>query len=119
MASSRTPTSQSPSEGPPSSRVPTRPEEGDYIINWHMQYCISLLLQSEAQLRSLSDQIKAEVVKMKTDGDFIKHELPGPHSHLTRLRNEERDLRSTLESITQLQELFRLISSRSSDRIIP
>lgn len=97
----------------------TRPEEGDYIINWHLQYCISLLLQSEGQLRSLSDQIKAEVTKMITDSSFIKHELPGPHTHLIRLKNEERDLKSTLKEIESLQELFRLIANRSSERIIP
>lgn len=97
----------------------SRPEEGDYIINWHLQYCISLLLQSEAQLRSLSDQVKAEITKMATDSSFIKRELPGPHTHLIRLTNEDRDLKSTLREIESLQELFRLLSKRSSDRIIP
>jgi len=97
---------------------PTRPEEGDYIINWHLQYCANVLLQAETQLKALSDLVKAELMKIKTDGQFIKENLSGPHQHLVRLRNEDRDLRTILDPINNLSDLLRLVASRSAERII-
>jgi len=120
MASSRIPSSNTPesSGNGGGGNSHTRPEEGDYIINWHLQYNAQVMLQYESQLRTLVDQIKAEINKMRVDADFIRHELHGPHAHLIRLNNEERDLQSVMEPISNLQELFRLVANRSSERII-
>ena len=103
-----------------SSEAPTTTaaENGDYIINWHLQYCASIFLQNETKLKDLGDMVKAELMKIKTDGDFIKNQLSGSHNNLLRLKNQDRDLRTILESINHLSDLFRTISRRSAQRII-
>lgn len=100
------------------SQAEKKPEDGDYIINWHLQYCANVMFQGESYLRSISDQIKAELMKIKTDGEFVKENLPGNHSHLIRLKNEDRDLRSALDPIHELMDLFKLIAHRSAERIM-
>jgi hypothetical protein len=100
------------------SSTPKKAEEGDYIINWHLQYIANIFLQYSAQLLNLQDQIKAELIKIKTDGDFIKTQLAGPHHNLVQLKNEDRDLRSALEPITDLNNLFRLIANRAANRLL-
>jgi len=97
---------------------PSTPEEGDYIINWHLQYNANIFLQMETQLKAMTDQIKAELMKIKTDGDFIKERLSGPHTHLARLKNEDRDLRSSLDPFNKLIDLCRLVAHRSAQRLI-
>ena len=106
------------SNGSSSGSQSTSPEKGDYIINWHLQYCASIFLQQETQLNALEDLVKAELMKIKTDGEFIKNELNGTHTHLSRLKNEDRDLRKILDSISRLSDLFRTIVQRSAQRII-
>jgi hypothetical protein len=96
----------------------TKPEKGDYIINWHLQYCANIFLQQETQLNALEDLVKAEIMKIRTDGEFIKSELDGSHTHLTRLKNEDKDLRAILDSISHLSDLFRTVIQRSAQRII-
>ena len=93
-------------------------ENGDYIINNHLQYCATIFLQAETQLKALSDGVKTELLKIKSDGGFIKSNLSGPHHNLVRLKNQDRDLRAILESINYLSNLFGIISNRSSQRII-
>ena len=97
---------------------PTSPEKGDYIVNWHLQYCANIFLQHETQLNALEDLVKAELMKIRTDGEFIKNELDGTHTHLTRLQSEDRDLRNILDSIGNLSDLFRTVVQRSAQRII-
>ncbi len=94
------------------------PEQGDYIINFHLQYCAQLAFQAQMSLRNILDQIKTELMKIKTDGEFINQQLPGPHQNLGRLKNEDRDLRSILDPVNVLIDKFRLLSNRSSNRII-
>lgn len=93
------------------------PEQGDYIINWHLSYAAQIALQAESFLRTFADQIKAELIKMKVDADYIKDNLPGKHTHILKLKNEDRDLRKVLDPVNELADQMRAISNRASNRI--
>ncbi len=93
------------------------PEEGDHIINWHMSYVSQISLQAETQLRAFADLIKGELIKMRTDADFIREKLPGPHHHINKLKNTDRDLRRVLDPVNELADQVRSISHRAANRI--
>jgi|SRR5581483_5730802 len=93
-------------------------EQGDYIINWHLSYCADLMLQGEGYLHTLMDLIKAELIKIKTDSHFILEELPGPHTHISKLKSEDKDLRRILPQIKALADDMRLVAKRAQDRLI-
>lgn len=102
-----------PGGGPGGNR---KPEEGDYLIDWHNQYCAQLAFQTEAFLRNIIGQIRAELTKMRTDVTFIETKLPGPHRNIDRLKPTDRDLRRALDPLNELADQFRAIGSRAAKR---
>jgi hypothetical protein len=100
------------------SKHKTKPEEGDYLIDWHLQYCSQLAFQSESNLFNILGQIKGELVKMRADTNFIENNLPGPHHHLTKLGQTDVELRQIIDNITELADKFRHIAHRTAERVI-
>jgi Mg2+ and Co2+ transporter CorA len=98
--------------------LPATPEEGDYIINWHLQYCATILLQSESNIRNIADQIKAELSKIKTDFEFIKQHYDGPHHNLLRLKATDKDLLKSLDALKETSDMLRKLSTKAAQRII-
>ena len=93
-------------------------EQGDDIINWHLQYCSTILLQTENNVNGLSNLIKSEISKIKTDAEYIKNRLPGPHDNLLRLKATDQDLLKALDKLKEASDLLRRLSARSAKRII-
>ena len=97
---------------------PANPEEGDYIVNWHLQYASTLLLQGDTNVQQIASMIKNELSKIKTDFDFVKKHHGGPHNNLMRLRATDRELRSLLDSLSEVSDKMRKLSAASARRII-
>jgi hypothetical protein len=100
-----------------SSEHERHPEEGDYIINWHLSYITSLGTQGVSFLKTLSDQIKAEITKIQADAQFIESKLPGSHRHLKKLQKSECDLRILLDPLEEMRERLEKTARRAAQRV--
>jgi hypothetical protein len=95
-----------------------RHEEGDHIIDWHLSYINSVLLQGEAYINSLRELLRAEIVKIKSDSEFVETKLPGSHHHLQKLRLADRDLRILLDPLEDIGNRLKRTGRRNAERMI-
>jgi hypothetical protein len=116
LRSSRSPKPTKSAKSTPTPQS-NKPEECDYIINWNISYVCSLMNSAAANIDSFADQIRAEIVKIESDANFISESCAGPHSHLNQLNNTKNDISDALSEFTALVTLAKNVSQEAAKRV--
>lgn len=101
----------------PSPKPPTKPEEGDYIIDWNNSYVCSLMNGAAINLTATADQIRSEITKIEADSSFITENLPGQHTHLLQLNKTKKDISDLLGKFTTLAALAKGVATAAAKRV--